>query len=95
MAVVPEVKSARRSLALCQLSYTAEAATGLEPATTLLTGEELLTCAPGTAYAVTPPEIKAVTGAGQAIGRSSKAALRFELILCKKYPFTCAPGGAI
>jgi hypothetical protein len=85
---------------LCQLSYPSglPEGTGLEPATTRLQGEELLTCAPGTQDAA-PPEVKAAYGAGQATGRSSQtaeagAALRFELILCKKYPFACAPGGA-
>lgn len=43
----PEIKSIRRTCLLCQLSYAAEAAMGLEPTTRPLTWEELLVHAPG------------------------------------------------
>jgi len=58
--------------------------------------EVSLTCAPGTAYAVSPPEIKAASGVGQATGRSSRSCPQIRTDPhCTKHPSACAPGGAI
>jgi hypothetical protein len=75
--VFPEVRIGDGTQPLCQLSYRPYGRTGLEPATSLLTGEGTVACAPGKCEVVD-------------LSRSGRHRIGF---LDKEVAGACAPGG--